>query len=232
MKRTIPLIITALGGFILIIAYFIPAIQGWGEIAAIWFDILAAIAFILGGGNLLKIHLKKVSDRISGWGYSVIVIVAFLVTLTMGLGKIGVNPNPMYPTFAHSGEYREIGSPFWWLYEYAFKPLTATMFAMLAFYIASAAFRAFRAKNVEAILLLGTAFIILLGRTFAGVYLTAWLPESLSGLKVENLTITIMSVFNTAGNRAIMIGIALGIASTSLKVLLGIDRSYLGSSKD
>lgn len=131
-----------------------------------------------------------------------------------------------------SGDYAAQGSPFWWLYEYAFKPLTATMFAMLAFYVASAAFRAFRAKNLEATLLLGTAFIILLGRTFAGVYLTEWLPDSLSGLRIDNLTVYIMTVFNTAGNRAILIGIALGIASTSLKVLLGVDRSYLGSSED
>ncbi len=232
MKRTVPLIITALGGFVLIVAYFIPATEGWGEVAAIWFDILAAIAFVLGGGNLLKIHLKKVSDRRAGWAYSAITVLAFLLTLIVGLGKIGVNPNPMYPEFLNAGNYRELGSPFWWLYEYAFKPLTATMFAMLAFYIASAAFRAFRAKNIEAILLLGTAFIILLGRTFAGVFLTSWLPDSLNGLRIENLTITIMSVFNTAGNRAIMIGIALGIASTSLKVLLGVDRSYLGSGEE
>jgi hypothetical protein len=46
------------------------------------------------------------------------------------------------------------------------------------------------------------------------------------------MTVTIMTVFNTAGTRAIMIGIALGIASTSLKVLLGVDRSYLGSSEE
>ena len=232
MKRNVPLFITALGGFTLIIAYFIPATQGWGEVAAIWCDILASIAFILGGGNLIKIHLKKVSDKSVGWAYSAITLAAFLITLFVGLGKIGVNPNPQYPEYSFSGHYREIGSPFWWLYEYAFKPLTATMFAMLAFYISSAAFRAFRAKNIEAILLLGTAFIILLGRTFAGVYLTAWLPDWMSGLKIENLTIYIMSVFNTAGNRAIMIGIALGIASTSLKVLLGVDRSYLGSGDD
>ena len=232
MKRNVPLLITALGGFILIISYFIPATQGWGEVAAIWFDILASIAFILGGGNLLKIHLKKISDKSVGWAYSAITLAAFLITLFVGLGKVGVNPNPLYPEYGLSGHYREIGSPFWWLYEYAFKPLTATMFAMLAFYISSAAFRAFRAKNIEAILLLVTAFIILLGRTFAGVYLTAWLPDWMSGLKIENLTVFIMSVFNTAGNRAIMIGIALGIASTSLKVLLGVDRSYLGSGED
>ena len=48
---------------------------------------------------------------------------------------------------------------------------------------------------------------------------TDWLPEEggLSYLRIENLSIIIMMVFNTAGNRAIMIGIALGIASTSLK---------------
>ena len=62
--------------------------------------------------------------------------------------------------------------------------------------------------------------------------MTAWIPESFSGLRIENLAVYIMQVFNTAGNRAIMIGIALGIASTSLKVLLGIDRSYLGSQED
>ncbi|MFQ5733138.1 MAG: hypothetical protein ACE5KM_14445, partial [Planctomycetaceae bacterium] len=102
----------------------------------------------------------------------------------------------------------------------------------LAFYVASAAFRAFRAKNVEAALLLGTAFIILLGRTAAGVTLTSWMPPVVSGLRIENLTVYIMSVFNTAGTRAVMIGIALGIVSTSLKVLLGVDRSYLGSAED
>lgn len=230
MKRQIPLLITALAGFVLIGAYFIPYTESWGETAAIWFDILAAIAFILGGGNLLRVHLKKISDRVAGWGYSAIVLLSFIGTLAVGLGKIAVQPSPQFPNFSWSGHYREIGSPFWFLFEYAFTPLTATMFAMLAFYIASAAFRAFRAKNVAALLLLGTAFIILLGRTFAGVVLTGWIPPDgpLSGLRVENLTIYIMSVFNTAGNRAIMIGIALGIVATSLKILLGIDRSYLG----
>ncbi len=136
--------------------------------------------------------------------------------------------------FPWSGEYNAQGSPFWWLYEYMFKPLQATIFAMLAFYVASAAFRAFRAKNIEAILLLSTAFVILLGRTFAGVWMTSWIADdsAFAGLKVENLSMYIMQVFNTAGNRAIMIGIALGITSTSLKVLLGVDRSYLGSAEE
>jgi hypothetical protein len=232
MKRTAPLLIASIAGVVMIVAYFIPFTQAWGERVSIWFDILAAIAFILGGGNLLKVHLKKTSDRVPGWGYSVITVISFIVMLAVGFGKIGVNPNENYPDYAWSGSYREIGSPFWWLWEYAFKPLTATMFAMLAFYVASAAFRAFRAKNIEAILLLGTAFIILLGRTAAGPLLTFWFPGWAEGLKIENLTVYIMQVINTAGNRAIMIGIALGTASVALKILLGVDRSYLGSGEE
>jgi hypothetical protein len=193
------------------------------------------VAFVLGGANLLKNHLKKVSDRAAGWGYSGVVVAAFLVTLVVGLGKVWVDPSPQFPDYAWSGQYRQTGSAFWLLFQYAYSPLTATMFALLAFYIASASFRAFRAKNLEASLLLGTAFIILMGRTFAGVLVTSWIDPSVwpgfqyfTGLRFENLTVYIMSVFNTAGNRAIMIGIALGIVATSVKVILGIDRSYLG----
>jgi hypothetical protein len=235
MKRTIPLLITAVVGFTLIGAYFVPYTQNWGESVAIWFDVLASIAFILGGGNLLRTHLKRMSDRSRGWGYSAIVLVSFLGTLLVGLGKVGVAPAAQFPDYPWSGQYRQTGSAFWYCYQYAFQPLTSTIFALLAFYIASAAFRAFRAKNLEAILLLGTAFIVLLGRTFAGIALTDWIdPDNwsgfrhLTGLRLENLTVYVMSVFNTAGNRAIMIGIALGIVATSLKILTGVDRSYLG----
>lgn len=127
-----------------------------------------------------------------------------------------------------AGEYDAQGSPFWWLYAYVFQPLTTTTFAVLAFYVASAAFRAFRAKNLEAILLLGTAFVILLGRTYVGLKLTEGIPDSLSALRLDQMTVYLLKIFTTAGNRAIMIGIALGTISTSLQVLLGIDRSYLG----
>jgi hypothetical protein len=129
-----------------------------------------------------------------------------------------------------SGTYNTPGSAFGWQYEFMFKPLQATMFSLLCFYVASAAFRAFRAKNIQAVLLLVTASIILLGQTIAGYWLTGWIPESsaLAPLKIKSL-MEYVAVFLTAGSRAIMIGIALGVASTSLRVLLGIDRSHLGT---
>ena len=92
MKRTVPMLITGISGFVLLISFFIPYTEGWGEKAAIWFDILAAVAFILGGGNLLKIHFKKISKRAAGWGFSAVTVIAFVATLTIGLGKVGSNP--------------------------------------------------------------------------------------------------------------------------------------------
>lgn len=234
MKRTVPLLIAAATGFVLIATSFVPPLQGWGEDAMAWFNILAAIAFILGGGNLLKMHLQKISNQRAGWGYSLITLVAFLVTLAVGLFKVGATPSSEFPNHPWAASYEQPGTAFWWIFEYVFTPLNMTVFGLLAFFIASAAFRAFRAKNTEAIILLVTAFIVLWGRTYAGVITTEWLPETgtLSGLRLEKLSDTIMSVFNMTGMRAIMIGIALGIVSTSLKVLLGVDRSYLGSDRD
>lgn len=232
MKRTIPVFLAGAAGIVMIVSSFIPYTESWGEKGGIWFDILAGVAFILGGANILKVNLAKISQQRRGWGYAAVTLVAFLITLGVGIGKVGVGALPKYPDHHWSGVFNEEGTAFWYLYEYAFQPLTATMFSLLAFYVASAAFRAFRAKNFEAILLLGTAFVILLGRTFAGYWLTSWMPASWEEFTIPGLSINIMQIINTAGNRAIQMGIALGIVSLSLRVILGIDRSYLGSGEE
>ena len=59
--------------------------------------------------------------------------------------------------------------------------------------------------------------------------LHGWFWQFLNGLRLENLSEIISEFPQKAGFRAIVIGIALGVVSTSLKVILGVDRSYLGS---
>jgi hypothetical protein len=234
MSRLVAVIVASLAGLLMVLSAFIRPTQGVGESAVNWFNILAAIAFVLGGASLAKMNLARISSRQAGWGFSGVTLVAFAVTLGVGLAKVGVAPNEQYPTVAMSGVKDAEGSAFWWIYTYVMTPITSTLFALLAFYVASAAFRAFRAKNTEAILLLVTAFVVLLGRVYAGVVLTNWIPEDnawVSWMRFENLSGIIMGVFNTAGTRAMIIGIAIGVAATSLKIMLGLDRSYLGSGE-
>ena len=233
LKRTIPLVITFVLGWVLVFAYFVPhpPFNVWRENFTIYFDIMAAIAFLLGGGNLVRIHGDRIYKRSSGWGYSAVCMAGFFVTLIVGLLK-GRGSGGMLPIFDLKGDYLADAMWFKTLYSFIFKPLVATMFGLLGFYVATASYRAFRARNLEATLLLATAFIILLGRTFVGQLMTGWLPPSLQFLHIPVLANWIMAVPNQAGNRAIMIGIALGIASLSLRVILGIERSYLGSEGD
>ena len=223
MKRTIPLAITFIVGLSLIVAMFIPhdPFHGLDRNFSIFYDVIAVFAFILGGGNLLRVHFRKVQNKRRDWKYSIVTICGFFLMLGAGLLKIGVQEG-------FRGDFQGAGSLFQYLYDVTFQPLQATMFSLLAFFVASASYRAFRAKTREATILLVAAFIILLRPTPLGFYLTFWLPRQLDFLKIPNLSTWILSVPNMAGQRAIMIGIALGIVSTSLRLILGIERSYLG----
>ena len=166
----------------------------------------------------------------------------------------------------------DTGSLFNWMFVYIFTPLSATMFALLAFFVASASYRAFRIRNFEATLLLVAGIILMLGRVPIGEYIPAWLIGvffvmgigALIAPLIKNRKITlgivaigslifliigftngwnpaipgilhlpvmqewIFQVPTTAGARAIMIGIGLGIVGTSFRIIIGIERSFLG----
>ncbi len=215
MRREIPLIITAVAGVIYIIQFFVPhppfnlAQDTFND----WIQIIIGFAIVLGVLNLIKVSGDKVYKRAKGWPFAVVIILGFLLITIPGL------------FFSGGRNFQNLGTPFYYIYINFFFPLNSTMFALLAFFVASASYRAFRARNKEATLLLIAAFFLLLGRVPLGAYLSGWLPE---GYQLGNVADFIMDFPQTAGQRAIMIGIALGIISASLRIILGIERTYLG----
>ena len=68
----------------------------------------------------------------------------------------------------------------------------------------------------------------MLGRIPIGDMLTSWLPE---GLRFSDLARYILDYPNTAAKRAIYIGVGLGVGVTSLKIILGIESTWLGGGK-
>jgi len=223
MKREIPVAITFIVGTAYLIAYFIPHkpfnyFENWFND---WFAVIAAFAIWLGVLNLIKISTIKIFQKKPDWPYSVLIIISFVIIVFFGFyeGYKGLYAHPSY-------SFRDPGTSFDWLYVNVYTPLSATMFALLAFFVASASYRAFRARNFEATLLLLAAFFVMLGRVPVGDILTSWLPHQYQLSQWANW---IMNVPNTAGQRAIMIGIALGLVSTSLRIILGLERSYLGN---
>jgi len=222
MKRELPIAIAFISGVIFFVAYFIPhppfnKFEHW---FTDWFAIVAAFAIWLGALNLLKISFIKIIQKKSDWPYAGLIIVSFMIIVFFGFyeGYRGLFARPSF-------SFRDPGTSFDWLYVNVYTPLTATMFALLAFFVASASYRAFRARNVEATLLLLAAFFVMMGRVPVGDIITGWLPRA---YQMSQWASWIMNVLNTAGQRAIMIGIALGLVSTSLRIILGLERSYMG----
>ncbi len=210
MRSTFPLVLTFFVGMFMIGEFFIPHWRYHVVTAELleWGLILAAAAFVLGLVNLVQVNLPKVVERSTDWQYKSVMLIALFLTLAAG--------------FSGGIDRQSAGHAYKWAFDFLFVPLNATMFALLAFYIASAAFRAFRARNLEASLLLGAAILVMIARVPMGENLP-YIED-----KLPQLMNWIMDVPNIAARRAIFIGAALGAVATGLRVILGIERSHLG----
>ena len=212
MKREFPLFVTAVVGIFMILSFFVPH-----QIVSVPADflqqsalIVVAFGYVLGGANVLRVNFDGIYKRQSGWIYKVVLVVALLATLVIGAveGRGFLNP----------------GMRSKWIYDNIYSNMSATMFALLAFFIASAAFRAFRIRNTEAAVLAVAALIVMLGRVPLSNTLTGWLPEWARLLTIQEW---IMEFPQNAAKRAILMGAALGVMATGLRVILGLERSYL-----
>ncbi|PJA26209.1 MAG: hypothetical protein CO189_11955 [candidate division Zixibacteria bacterium CG_4_9_14_3_um_filter_46_8] len=205
MKRQLPIAITFILGFVLTLQYFIPhrSFEIVYEVTNIWLQIIGFFAMILGILSLVMLHWDKIQYKKTNWGYSIVTLVS-LVGITL-VGVIGTEESPAFN----------------WLYNYILAPISATMFALLAFFIASAAYRAFRARTIIATILLLAAIIVMMGRVPIGSIISFGIFPKLSDI--------LLNYPNVAAKRAILMGVGLGAAATGLKVMLGIERSYMGS---
>lgn len=117
------------------------------------------------------------------------------------------------------------------MFDGIFKAAQSTMFALLAFFVASASFRAFRIKSKEAGLLMVSAFIVMLGNVPLGNMvsnLLGYIPFIGKYLDIAVIKEWLLSYPSSAAQSAILIGAMLGYISSSLKIIFGVERSHLG----
>jgi len=204
MKKQVPLVIGFIAGIIFIIQFFSPAFTPIQERFTNWYIVVSIFAFFLGLLNLIHLNLQKIQRLESGWFYSIILL-AGLVAMAVCAFVFGIEEGP-----------------FVWLFDNLMLPMSATMFSLLAFFVASASYRAFRARHKEAAMLLISAVVVMMGQVPIGS------ASFMKYLRLSDITQWIMAYPNMAGQRAIMIGAALGVVAISLRILLGIERTYMG----
>ncbi|MGE3152512.1 MAG: hypothetical protein AB7G48_09235 [Nitrospiraceae bacterium] len=213
LRRQLPLLVAMITGLLFAGQYYVPHPASEEMLTAVtkWMQIIGGFALILGITSLFTVHATKIRRKEAGWGYSVILYAGILGTVAMGLWSEGKE--------AVEGATTAFG----WVYSYMMVPLQGTMFSLLAFFIASAAYRSFRARSREAAVLLTAAVIVMMGRVPLGEYL---IPIS------GDLSQWILNVLNASVRRAILIGVSLGAVALSFKIIFGIERSYLGGGKE
>jgi hypothetical protein len=214
VKREVPLFLTAVIGLFMILSFFVPH-----QIVSVPADflqqcavIVVAFGYVLGGANVLKVNFDGIYKRQPGWTYKLVLVLALIITVAIGL--------------AEGRQWQNPGCGSMWIYDHLYSPMQGTLFALLSFYIASAAFRAFRIRTTEAGLLAVAALIVMLGRVPIGDYLTGWIP--VKWMQLSAVQQWIMDNPQNAAKRAILMGAAMGVMATGLRVILGIERSYLG----
>lgn len=173
-----------------------------------WMTIVSAFALGLASVNLLIIHTRNIKRRRENWAYSVIMVVTVLV-----FGGIR--------SFVEITANKGAATTYSYLYTYILSPLMAGQWAFLGFYVASASYRAFRARNLDATVLLISAVLVMLGAAPVGAVIWNQFPVIQRWL---------MNVPNMTGQRGIVIGAAIGSFVTGLRVLLGLERGHLGES--
>jgi hypothetical protein len=186
---------------IIIANYFfnVPILSGANSVILRTAVIIAATASVVALINAILIMIRRIMRREKGhWYFAVYGLIMLVVTVALGLyfGPLSMS----YLKF----------------YLYVQVPLYCAMTGLLIFFITTATYRAFRARTIEALLLLLSGLIVLLGN--------APFSETISPIFSE-LSNWILTVPNEAASRGMTIGAAIGIIGLGLRVLLGEEKA-------
>ncbi len=197
LKRGIPVTVAVVVGLAALAGLiFVPALS---DLILDWAGFLAATALIMGIVNLLSIHLKR---SLAGNIYSAILVLSLLAVFALAAtDEIGLTQDGVDSVF-----------------NMIQVPLEAALASLLAFFLLFAGVRMMQGRrDLATILFLISTLFFLLTR--------APMPETLSSviLPVRDL---IQSIVVVSGMRGLMLGIALGVITLSVRLLIGMERPY------
>ncbi|MCX7924338.1 MAG: hypothetical protein N2554_00840, partial [Fimbriimonadales bacterium] len=208
--------------------FLTPAIQPAQNVL----QIIGALALGLGTFGLVRLHLRNVVQKRTQWGYSVVLLVAFLTMATFSIlntlaEKELVTKTPL------------LERGFSILFDYTLVQLDAAMFSLIAFYIFSAAYRAFRIRSVEASILMFTAMVVMIGVVPLGAYLSytllglpegpapegaSFLTQVLHNIGLPKVANWVLTQLNAPAQRAIEFGVGIGGLAMAIRLWLSLER--------
>jgi hypothetical protein len=252
VKRALIVGLTFLAGLFYALEFFLPPNPATEEAKIAGFSLTAAatpvgnaalavagFTFLLGVYNLALIHGRTIGRRRPGWPFSLAFFVSFLAMTLFAFWRdwqswFGGREAPLWVNDTNPAHAAQPHDVYTFLFEGLYRNLDATMFSILAFYIVSAAYRAFRIRNTEAALLMVVAVILMMGQVPVGMAATNWIPQEgiISNLRIEKLSQWVLTAINSPVQRAIGFGLGLGGLAMALRIWLSLERgTYFGQEE-
>jgi hypothetical protein len=200
-RQLIPVGVAIGVGIVVLLGQFISnaTLDNIVQVLIGWGAIIAACALLLGLANVVLFHSKRILKRDAQMPFSILILASALIVFLSVLPSGGT------------------GSAGLWVLRYIYQPLEASFLALLVFFIGTAVYRALRVRTWEMALFAISAIIVLVGSAPFMQVLSPWIPAAREW---------VVNVPALAGGRGILLGVALGIIATGLRLLTGIDRPY------
>jgi hypothetical protein len=207
-RREVIYIISAIVTLVMFIEFFFIGTWKVAEELRTWAGIITNIAIALGAVRLLAEHARNIQRRRKGvWPFSAWLYLIFLIAFVSGLSGYILQKDAMVNPLYH------------WLFKHPYTSLGMTLYAITGFYIFSAAYRAFRARNIDAaLLLIAGCFVVLTNAPIGGVI---W-----GGFPIVGRWL--LDYGQVPGMRTFMIVAAFGMLAYGFRALLGRERGFYG----
>ena len=209
MRRRIIFAATFAGGLFFMVTFFFGGLapEAFKKADISVGKVLQVVGAFAIGMSLVSIgsvHGKRLIHKRKGWPYSLTLFAGIATAAVVGLVS------------HYAGE-----KTFWWdlnyelIYNGLISPLGSSMFALLAFYMVSAAFRAFRIRSTEAALMMAAALVVMVAQMP---------PMQMAVPECVSVKQWLLEVVNMGAQRAILIGSGLAGLVVALRIWLGIER--------
>ena len=202
-RKDVLLTVVAFCFGLVVVPYFfnLPSLSTAADKLIMIVSIINACSFLLALYAQTRRSLLFVKQRVHGWPYQAYLVVTIYLMIFLGLA------------------FGQASKPFLWFQYAILMPCGSVIYSILAFYMASAGARAFRARSPQALLLLIVGILVLLGQApLTGAYLPG----------INSVRQYFTSTFAKGAGRMFTISVTVGAIVLGVRVLLGREAAMLG----
>ena len=212
LKREVVYAVTGIVTVVMFLEYFFfPESQAWAEMIRTWAVIIYNISLGLGAVRLTMAHSMNVQRKRENWAFSGVLLAGLAIMLLTGLAG-----------YFMTGQQTN-NAIFNWMFNWVYTPLGATLYPITGFYIFSAAYRAFRARNIDAALMLIAGCFVILSNAPVGEAI--WIGFATVG---EWFRFT----GQVPGMRTFALVGTLGMIAYGFRALLGKERGFYAGGEE